>query len=278
MRKIVACLFVSADGVLGESAEWLDMGEDLAATLGTWTAYSDTILLGRATYEEFAGVWPHRSGAMAEFMNDTQKLVVSSTLEEADWQNTLVIDGDAGIGEELARLRRAPGNDILVLGSATLVQSLLRRAMLDELVLLVAPVIKGGGRRLFAEFRGHVPLRHVATVTSDSGLASLVYQMNSRSAGCLNPHGPRPHQTRSQDTTMNTTDDPSIRELDHRVSDGIHVTLLWNSLTDRVSIAVGDEHTGEFFELQVDPEDALFAFQHPYVYSDRAWSHSVLAA
>ena len=77
---------------------------------------------------------------------------------------------------------------------------------------------------------------------------------------------------------MRTTSDPSIRELDHRVNDGIDVTLLWNSLTDRVSVAVGDERTGAFFELEVDPGEALFAFHHPYVYADGIWTRSVLAA
>ncbi len=77
---------------------------------------------------------------------------------------------------------------------------------------------------------------------------------------------------------MHTTSDPTIREMDHRVSDGIDVTLLWNSLTDRVSVAVGNERTGAFFELEVDPEDALFAFRHPYVYADGVWTLSVLAA
>jgi hypothetical protein len=70
----------------------------------------------------------------------------------------------------------------------------------------------------------------------------------------------------------------AIRELDHRVSDGIDVKLLWNSATDRVSVAVGDERSGEFFELAVDPEDALTAFRHPYAYANRAWTRQALAA
>ena len=77
---------------------------------------------------------------------------------------------------------------------------------------------------------------------------------------------------------MTTTTHPSIRELDHRVNDGIDVRLLWNSLTNRVSVAVADERTGEFFELEVDPDDARIAFEHPYAYSYRGWIDHVLAA
>ena len=77
---------------------------------------------------------------------------------------------------------------------------------------------------------------------------------------------------------MQTTTNSTIRELDHRVSDGLDVTLLWNSLTDRVSVVVEDERTGEIFELDVDPEDALIAFYHPYAYASRGWTDHALAA
>jgi hypothetical protein len=77
---------------------------------------------------------------------------------------------------------------------------------------------------------------------------------------------------------MQTTTDRTTRELDHRVNDGLDVQLLWDSITDRVSIAVEDERTGEFFELDVDPEDALIAFYHPYAYASRRWTDHALAA
>ena len=77
---------------------------------------------------------------------------------------------------------------------------------------------------------------------------------------------------------MQATPDPSIRELDHRLSDGIDVRLLWNSRTDRVSVTVGDERSGEFFELEVDPADALIAFRHPYAYAGGEWTRQLLAA
>jgi dihydrofolate reductase len=277
MRKIVACLFCSVDGVVGEPAEWLAMSDDLAATVAARSASTDTIWLGRATYEQFASEWPYRSGAMADFMNRTPKLVVSTSLDDACWKNTDLIDASASIGEELARLRRAPGKDILVLGSATLVQSLLRRAMIDELVLLVHPVIKGRGRRLYDELTDHVPMQQVGCVTFDGGVISLSYEMNSRGRSSPNRQTP-PNTKAREDTIMQTTTNRTTRELDHRVNDGLDVKLLWNSLTDRVSVAVEDERTGEFFEFDVDPEDALIAFYHPYAYVSRGWTDHALAA
>jgi dihydrofolate reductase len=278
MKKIVACLFCSVDGVLGEPEEWLAMSDELAASVTARSASTDTILLGRVTYEVFASEWPYRSDAMAEFMNRTRKVVVSTTLEDAHWQNTELIDPIASIGEQLARLRRGPGNDILVLGSATLVQCLLRRAMIDELVLLVKPVIKGRGSRLFDEFPHHVPMHHIECVTFDSGVVSVSYEMNFRGPSSPSQQTRRPHTNAQEDTLMQTTTSSATRELAHRVTEGLDVKLLWNSLTDRVSVAVEDELTGEFFEFEVDPTDGLIAFYHPYAYVNRSSIDDALAA
>ena len=191
MRKIVACLYVSVDGVVGEPAAWLAMSDDLATTVAARAPSTDTILLGRVTYEQFASELPSRSGAMADFINATPKVVVSTELEQVHWHNTALLDGSALIGDALAGLRHAPGKDILVLGSATLVQSLLRRTMIDELVLLIHPVIKGQGRRLFDEPGDQAPLHQVGCVTFDSGLVSLSYAMSSRPADSLDRQQPR---------------------------------------------------------------------------------------
>jgi dihydrofolate reductase len=278
MRKIVACVLCSVDGVVGEPAEWLAMSDGLAAAVAARSASSDTILLGRATYEQFASEWPYRSGAMADFMNRTHKLVVSTSLDHACWQNTDLIDANASIGEQLARLQRARGNDILVLASATLVQCLLRRALVDELVLLVHPVIKGSGRQLFDEVTEHVPMQHIECGIFSNGLVSLTYEMNSLGPSGPNRETPQPHTKAPEDTIMQTTISHTSRELDHRLNDGLDVKLLWNSLTDRVSVAVTDERTGEFFELDVDPEHALAAFYHPYAYASASGTDHALAA
>ena len=277
MRKIVACVICSVDGVVGEPAEWLAMTAEETATIAARSAFSDTILLGRATYQTLAGEWPHRSGAMADFLNRTHKLVVSTSLDHASWENTDVIDPDATVGEALARLQRAPGNEILVLGSATLVQCLLRRKLIDELVLLVQPVVKGAGRRLFDGFASHVPMQQMKCVTFTSGVVSLSYEMNVRDQCGLNHQTPPPRMNAQEDTIVTTTTTRTTRELDHRVNDGLDVKLLWNSATDRVSVAVEDGRTGEFFEFEVDPEDALIAFSHPYAYANATRTDHALA-
>ncbi len=278
MKKIVACLICSVDGVVGEPGDWLTMPDDLTASIAARRASTDTILLGRATYERFAVEWPNRCGAMADFVNRTRKLVVSTTLDDARWENTDLIDADAAIGEELARLKRGAGRDILVLGSATLVQCLLRRAMIDQLVLLVQPEVKGTGRRLFDDFTTHVPMRQIECVTFDDGIASLTYAMNAGRPSGPNQQIQRFRTNTQEDETVNPITNSTTRELDHRVSDGLDVKLLWDSLTDRVSVAVEDLRTGEFFEFAVDPGAAMVAFHHPYAYAHGPWSDHALAA
>jgi hypothetical protein len=150
--------------------------------------------------------------------------------------------------------------------------------MIDELVLLVHPVIKGRGRGLFDELTAHVPMKQINCVTFDSGLVSLSYEMNSRGPSSPNQQTPRPRIEAPEDTMMQTTTNPATRELNHRVNDGLDVKLLWDSLTDRVSVAVEDEQTGEFFEIDVAPEDALIAFYHPFAYASRGWTDHALAA
>jgi dihydrofolate reductase len=265
------------DGVVGEPAEWLAMSDDLAATVAARSASTDTILLGRATYEQFDSEWPYRSGAMADSMNRTRKLVVSTRIDDACWQNTDLIDATASIGEQLTRLRRAPGSDILVLGSATLVQCLLRRAMIDELVLFVHPSSRAAGGDSSTSSRTTCRCSK-SRVTFDRGLVSPSHEMNSRGPSSPNQQTRPPRTKAREDTITQTTTDRTTRELDHRVNDGLNVKLLWNSLTDRVSIAVEDERTGEFFELDVGPEDALIAFYHPYAYASRRWTDHALAA
>src|SRR3712207_1111659 len=147
MRKVVAVELVSLDGVIESPEEWAfaysndEMEEANAAGMAT----SDALLLGRATYEGLAAYWPHQPGGtpMVDYINSVPKFVLSATLEEPlEWNNSTVIGGNAA--EEVAKLKRRPGKDITVLGSGTLVRSLLRDELLDELRLMVHPVILGG--------------------------------------------------------------------------------------------------------------------------------------
>jgi len=178
MRKIVAGLFASLDGVVEAPETWSTgyFSDEAQQEIGAQMAASDTMLLGRVTYEGFAAYWPGRSAEedpMAGFMNATPKLVASRTLKEVEWENSTLIEGDAA--EELARLKKEPGKDITVTGSVTLVGSLLRSGVLDELRLLVYPIVLGRGRRLY-EDGDRVPLRLVDSRSHRNGVLSLVYE------------------------------------------------------------------------------------------------------
>ena len=132
-------------------------------------------LVGRVTYESFAGAWPQREGPFAEKMNSMPKYVVSSTLEEPlEWNNSTLIRGD--VAKEVAKLKEQDGGPILVAGSATLVHSLIENDLVDELRLMVFPVMIGGGKRFFPESRQKKPFKPTGTQTFDSGVAVHTYE------------------------------------------------------------------------------------------------------
>jgi dihydrofolate reductase len=178
MRKIVAGLFISLDGVVESPDQWHFpyFNEEMGEAVASQTAASDAMLLGRVTYEEFAGYWSQQGSdvEMADQMNSTPKYVVSTTLESAEWQNTTLIRGN--MVEELTRLKQQPGKDIAVVGSGTLVRSLLRENLLDELRLLVHPIVVGQGKRLFPDGTEQIPLQLVDAKTFSTGVLYLTYQ------------------------------------------------------------------------------------------------------
>lgn len=176
MRKIVAGLFIALDGVIEDANEWIGpwFNAEVGQAVGSMIATQDAMLLGRVTYDAFAAHWPHQTGEMADTMNGTAKYVVSGTLKSAGWQNTTVIPRDHA-AEQIAELRRQPGHDIGMTGSGTLVSWLLREGLLDELHLLVFPVVLGHGQRLFAEPGDRVPLKLVDSATYETGVVHLTY-------------------------------------------------------------------------------------------------------
>ena len=181
MRKIVAGLFISLDGVYEAPETWHFpyFNDEMGEAVGAQMAESDCMLLGRVTYEEFAAYWPQQTsdgeaGEMAGFMNDTPKYVVSSTLKSADWKNTTLLDG-TNAAEELTRLKQQPGKDISITGSGTLVRTLLRAGLLDELRLLVHPIVVGHGKRLFDDGE-QVALTLTDSQTFSTGVLALTYQ------------------------------------------------------------------------------------------------------
>src|SRR6266536_3807388 len=168
MRKIVAGLFISLDGVYEAPNLWHFpyFNDEMGQEVGAQMADSDTMLLGRQTFQEFASYWPQQSSDVppADFMNNTPKVVISSTLKAVDeWQHSTLISGN--VAEELRKLKEQPGKNIGITGSGTLVRTLLRDGLLDELHLLVHPIVVGSGKRLFDDTSGKVPLTLVESKT-----------------------------------------------------------------------------------------------------------------
>src|SRR5947209_2658651 len=145
-------------------------------------SYTGALLLGRRTYEDFYAVWPNRTdNPFTAVLNNTQKYVASNTLSEPlSWSNSTLLKGDAA--EAVARLKQEPGKDFVVMGSGVLVQSLMRRNLVDEYVLLIHPLILGSGRRLFPDGGAFAALRLVDTKTTTTGVVIATYQPDEPTA------------------------------------------------------------------------------------------------
>jgi dihydrofolate reductase len=183
--RIVVTEFISLDGVIeapggGEDFKhggWsfeISRGEEGDKFKLDETMSSSALLLGRVTYEGFAAAWPSREGEFADKFNTMPKYVVSSTLESPEWNNTTVLKGD--VADEVARLKQEQDGDIVVHGSARLVQTLVENDLVDELRLMVFPVVLGSGKRLFGETSDKKPLRLVDSTVVGDGVGILVYQ------------------------------------------------------------------------------------------------------
>jgi dihydrofolate reductase len=175
MRKIVSSLFISLDGVVEAPETWHFpyFDEEMGNVVAPLMADAEAMLLGRVTYEGFAEYWPTSTDEFADQMNGSRKYVVSTTLTSADWQNSTLVNGD--VPKELARLKEEPGGNLGITGSPTLVRSLLREGLLDELHLLVHPIVVGSGKRLFDD-GPQVPLRLTGSRTLGSGVVYVTYQ------------------------------------------------------------------------------------------------------
>jgi dihydrofolate reductase len=185
MGRIIVTEFISVDGVVedpggsenfkyggwtfefsrGEEGDQFKLDETLEA---------EAQLLGRVTYEGFAEAWPPRDGEFADKFNNMPKYVVSSTLKNPEWTNSTVLDGD--MAESVAKLKDEVDGDIVVHGSVQLVQGLIEHGLVDELRLMVFPVVLGGGKRLFGETSDKRTLRLTDSKTVGDGVSILVYQ------------------------------------------------------------------------------------------------------
>lgn len=182
MRKIVVSTFLSLDGIMedpGGSESFVHGGwtvpywnDQTARFKETEMAAADGLLLGRVTYEAFARAWEHSTAEGADHMNGLAKHVASRTLAQVTWANAHLLQGD--LTEAVAALKRQPGKNLLVYGSASLVNALMTADLVDEFRLLVYPVLLGTGKRLFQEGADH-KLRLVERQAYSTGVQSLVY-------------------------------------------------------------------------------------------------------
>lgn len=179
MRKIVAGLLISLDGVVESPDQWgwsQYMNDEMIAGIVAGVARADAVLLGRRTYLDFARLWPNQGSEvpMADFLNNSPKYVVSASLDTMEWQPATQIKGD--LAEELKKLKGQPGKDILIPGSPTLVRSLLAGGLLDELNLNICPIVVGLGMHLFDGITNLVSLKLVQSTTLSTGVLGVTYQ------------------------------------------------------------------------------------------------------
>lgn len=178
MRKILAWLYVSVDGVVEAPEKWAHpyLDDELGQAAQAGMEAADAMLLGRRTYEEFAAYWPHKTAEddpFADYLNNTPKYVVSNTLESLEWRNSTLVSGD--LVKEITELKEQPGKNIGIVGSATLVLSLLCEGLLDQLDLLLFPLVVGTGKRLFEEGTERLPLKLASSRTFGNGVVGLTY-------------------------------------------------------------------------------------------------------
>ena len=178
MRKITAGLFLSLDGVTESPEKWTfpyfsdEVGKVIQASMDA----SDTMLLGRRTYEEFGAYWPTAEDPMADYMNNVPTVVVSTSLTRPTWGKPTVIGNDgADVVAQLRTIKQKPGRNLAITGSVSLVRYLLRRNLLDELTLMVFPIVVGRGKRLFLNTGGQLPLTLASCEKLSTGVVSLTY-------------------------------------------------------------------------------------------------------
>jgi dihydrofolate reductase len=190
LREIIVSEFLTLDGVMeapgGERSHphsgWVvDFMKDepLRYKLSE-VLEAESLLIGRVTYESFAGAWPKRSGDFADKMNAMPKHVVSTTLQNPEWSNCQVIKAD--VAAEVARIKQQNGGPILVVGSRTLVRTLMEHDLVDEYRLMIFPVILGSGFRLLPDSPHKKVLRFVNTVAFSSGVVVHTYRSRNLAA------------------------------------------------------------------------------------------------
>jgi dihydrofolate reductase len=180
MRKVVAAEFLSLDGVMESPDQWHFpyFNDEMGQAVGEGFETSDALLMGHVLYEEWVAFWPQQDpeeNPVAATMNNVSKYVVSTTLEgPLEWNNATLI-GD-NVAEEISELKRQPGKDIVISGSGALVRSLLEYGLLDELKLMIHPIVVGSGKRLFEDGEKQTALELVESKTFSTGVVYVTYK------------------------------------------------------------------------------------------------------
>lgn len=186
MRKLITTTWISLDGfIAGPNGEmdWIMVEDEMGAYEDAIVTSADTLLLGRVTYQSFAGSWPHvpdnpdaqpGEKEYARKLNAMRKIVFSKTLPTVEWNNSSLLKEVRH--EDIAKLKQEPGRDMLIYGSASIVQTLTNLGLIDEYQLLVHPVVLGGGKPLFQDVKERQKLKLVSTRTFPSGVIGLYYQ------------------------------------------------------------------------------------------------------
>jgi dihydrofolate reductase len=190
MRKIIVTMWVTLDGFIAgpnNEMDWVIVDEEMGTYEDAVVSAADTLLLGRVTYESFAGSWPYvpdnpaaseGEKAYARKLNAMRKIVFSKTLPTVEWNNSSLVK--EVLPEEIQKLKHEPGRDMLIYGSASIVRTLTNHGLIDEYQLLVHPVVLGSGKPLFQDIKDRHPLKLVNTKTFPSGVIGLYYQPDNQ--------------------------------------------------------------------------------------------------
>jgi dihydrofolate reductase len=190
MRKIISTTWVTLDGfIAGPNGEmdWVIVDEEMGVYEYDAVSAADTLLLGRVTYQSFAGSWPYvpdnpdaseGEKVYARKLNAMRKVVFSRTLPSVEWNNSSLMK--EMLPEDIVKLKQEPGRDMLIYGSASVVQALTNLGLIDEYQLLVHPVVSGGGKPLFHDIKERRRLKLVKTKTFPSGVIGLYYQPDNQ--------------------------------------------------------------------------------------------------
>jgi dihydrofolate reductase len=191
MRKIITTTWISLDGFIAgpnQEMDWIMVEQEMGKYEGEVVNAADTLLLGRVTYQSFAGSWPHvpdnpnvspEEKAYANRLNEMRKIVFSRTLSDVEWNNSTLLK--EVVPEEITQLKQQPGGDMLIYGSASLVQILTNHGLIDEYQVLLHPVVLGGGKPLFTNIQQRQKLKLVNSRNFPSGVIGLYYQPEDQS-------------------------------------------------------------------------------------------------